>query len=374
MLYAQVEGEMRLMIQAELRTAGDARWYRRLKVIDLSGQGMTVAELAQLFDLAPATVRRYIHAYNSAGLSGLRPGYGEGRPLSVNWTAAAWLDILAQAPNELELLDTAARNWTQRLLQTYLAVYHQIILSQSALFNCLRRAGIRWRRAKLRVHSPDPLYVVKRQRIAELQRLALAGQLTSAASAHPRSDEPPKTARLAFLDSTDLHWCPDLGAVYGPAGRQRKVDSPGLANPWCALFGSLVYPSGEGLYTVHEHKRAVELREHLHLLIDSEPDVFWFVVLDNASAHTTALIETFACQHQTRLELVYLPTYSPHLNLIERLWRLLRSQITRNQFYDSLMALVLAAVLWLEHLPFAQFCSLMGVDESSLAFVYKPFE
>ena len=88
----------------------------------------------------------------------------------------------------------------------------------------------------------------------------------------------------------------------------------------------------------------------------------------------TALIETFACQHQTRLELVYLPTYSPHLNLIERLWRLLRSQITRNQFYDSLMALVLAAVLWLEHLPFAQFCSLMGVDESSLAFVYKPFE
>ena len=216
--------------------------------------------------------------------------------------------------------------------------------------------------------------MVKRQRIAELQRLALAGQLTSAASAHPRSDEPPKAARLAFLDSTDLHWCPDLGAVYGPAGRQRKVDSPGLANPWCALFGSLVYPSGEGLYTVHEHKRAVELREHLHLLIDSEPDVFWFVVLDNASAHTTALIETFACQHQTRLELVYLPTYSPHLNLIERLWRLLRSQITRNQFYDSLMALVLAAVLWLEHLPFAQFCSLMGVDESSLAFVYKPFE
>ncbi len=63
------------------------------------------------------------------------------------------MDILAQAPNELELLDTAARNWTQRLLQTYLAVYHQITLSQSALSNCLRRAGIRCA-AKLRVHSP----------------------------------------------------------------------------------------------------------------------------------------------------------------------------------------------------------------------------
>ena len=142
MLYAQVDDKMRPVIQAELRMGGDAKWYRRLKVIDLSGQGMAVAELAQLFDLSPATVRRYLHTYNRAGLAGLRPGYGQGRPLSVNWTAEAWMDILAQAPNELELLDTAARNWTQRLLQTYLAVYHQITLSQSALSNCLRRAGI----------------------------------------------------------------------------------------------------------------------------------------------------------------------------------------------------------------------------------------
>lgn len=298
MLYAQVDSERHQMLQAELRVAADAKWYRRLKVIDLSGQGVAVAELAQTFDLTPATVRSYIHAFNAAGLTGLRPSYGQGRPLAVEWTSDQWLNVLAQAPCELAGLDTAARNWTQRLLQTYLAVYHQITLSQSALSTSLRRAGIRWRRAKLRVHSPDPLYVVKRQRIATLRQLALAGELTSAASAHPRSDEPPKAARLAFLDSTDLHWCPDLGAVYGPTGRQCKVDSPGLANPWHALFGSLVYPSGEGLYTVHERKRAAELREHLHLLIDSDPDVFWFVVLDNASAHTTALIAGFAAQHR----------------------------------------------------------------------------
>ena len=37
MLYAQVDDEMRPVIQAELRMGGDAKWYRRLKVIDLSG-------------------------------------------------------------------------------------------------------------------------------------------------------------------------------------------------------------------------------------------------------------------------------------------------------------------------------------------------
>jgi hypothetical protein len=32
-----------------------------------------------------------------------------------------------------------------------------------------------------------------------------------------------------------------------------------------------------------------------------------------------------------------------------------------------------AAVHWLENLPFADFCSLMGIDERELAFVNKPF-
>ena len=193
-------------------------------------------------------------------------------------------------------------------------MYHQIEVTQSTIAKHLRQAGIRWRRAKLRVGSPlgapDPFYQVKRQRIAHLQQMALRGDLTSQAAAHPRSDEPPKPAFLVFLDSADLHWCPDLGATYAVAGVQAKVPSPGLANPWYALFGSLLFPSGEGLYTVHARKRSNELLAHLQALLDMAPDAFWFVVLDNASAHTTPAVQTFAQKHQARLELVYLPTYS----------------------------------------------------------------
>jgi transposase len=373
MLFAKADTHTQQMLQSEMRSTRDAKWYRRLKIIDLSSQGATVLELAAMFDLSPATVRSYIHAFNTGGLAGLRPGYGQGRPLALDWTAEQWLDVLAQAPCHLEQLDTAARNWTQALMRQYLVAYHHVQLSQSALSKSLRRVGLRWRRAKLRVHSPDPLYIVKRQRVAGLQQMALHGCLTSQAAVHPRSDEPPRPACLAFLDSTDLHWCPDLGPTYGLAGHQLKVDSPGLANPWQALFGSLLYPSGEGVYTVHERKRAAELLAHLQLLIDFKPNDFWFVVLDNASAHTTPAVEAFAWQQRHRLELVYLPTYSPHLNLIERLWRLLRTHVTRNRFYDSLMALVRAAVEWLERLPYPHFCSLMGIDDSQLVIVQKPF-
>jgi transposase len=372
MIYAKIDAQQKAQLDAAMNSTTDAKWYRRLKVIDLSGQGYSVPELSRLFDLGAGAIRRYIHDYNEAGLDELRPAYGPGRPPTLAWTKSEWLDLLSQSPADLTLLDSGAHNWTHALLAQYLAAYHQLQVTQTTISRSLRRVGIRWRRAKARVYSPDPLYVVKRQRIAELQQLALAGHLSSR-TAHPQSDEPPKPATLVFLDSTDLHWCPDIGQTYTPVGQQVKVNTPGQDNSWLALFGSLHFPSGEGLYTIHHRKRAAELLEHLQLLIDRDPDHFWFVVLDNAAAHTTTAIEAFAADHRQRLELVYLPTYSPHLNLIERLWRLMRSNVIRNRFHASLLAVVEAAVYWLESLPFSQFCSLIGIDEQQLVFVAKPF-
>jgi hypothetical protein len=179
---------------------------------------------------------------------------------------------------------------------------------------------------------------------------------------------PPKPATLVFFDSTDLHWCPDVGYSYVLQGAQLGVESPGKDDPWYALFGSLMYPSGEGLYTIHERKRHQEVRAHLQVLLDSDPDTFFFVVMDGASAHTTPKLEAFWEQHKDSLCRVPLPTYSPHLNLIERLWRLMRGQMTRDQFYHSLKEEAEAIVAWLETLPFSQFCSLMGIDETELKF------
>jgi len=119
---------------------------------------------------------------------------------------------------------------------------------------------------------------------------------------------PPKRAYLVFLDSTDLHGCPDIGNGYAPQAEQIKVDSPGNENPWCALFGSLIFPTGEGLYTIHSRKRHLEVQVHIELLIESETDAFWFIVMDNAPAHTTEMNDDFRQKYQDPMELVFLPT------------------------------------------------------------------
>jgi transposase len=40
-------------------------------------------------------------------------------------------------------------------------------------------------------------------------------------------------------------------------------------------------------------------------------------------------------KHQYRLELLFLPPYSPQLNLIEGLWKWLKSDVIDNVFYSS---------------------------------------
>ena len=368
MIYAKIDEPGQIELMGAMKKTNDKKWYRRLKIIDLSGQRFSVPTLATLFNLSPHTVRNYIQRYNSGGLEKLRPDYGKGRDLALDWNKDQWLALFGQVPSQFDKLNTGAQNWTQELMVQYLADYHQVKVTQPAISTMLKRVGLKWKRAKLRIKSPDPLYVVKRKRVDDLKEKAENGVLTSRAATQP-PPEPTKPALLFYLDSTDLHWCPDPGQTYDQPGQQLKIDTPGYDNPWFALFGSLAFPSGEGLYSIHEHKRHQELIYHLQLLMDSYPDYFLFIVLDNASAHTTSNVVSFCAQHQDQLELVFLPTYSPHLNLIERLWWVLRHQVTRTQFFDSLDALAQTAAQWLERYPLSKFCSLMGVDELQLHFV-----
>lgn len=216
--------------------------------------------------------------------------------------------------------------------------------------------------------SPDPDYVIKRQRIQQLKSKAQNGRLTSHDATGADTTQPAKPAKLVYFDSTDLHWCPDVGQTYSATGQQVKVETPGDENPWCALFGSLHFPSGEGCYTIHQRKRHQEVETHLQQLLTMDPDAFYFVIMDNASAHTTPHLAAFWANHRHQIEPVFLPTYSPHLNLIERLWGFMRGQMTRNQFYESLKVQCQEIADWFATLPFSRFCSLMGIDESTLQF------
>jgi hypothetical protein len=178
---------------------------------------------------------------------------------------------------------------------------------------------------------------------------------------HPHIVTPVLGGRLFFFDEANVSWCPQTGRIYRVKGTQYKVNTPGR-NKTKYILGSLEYPTGEGLYEIYDHKTNVQVQSHWQHLMDMYPDQFLFVVRDNASQHVTPMLDDFLIANRNRLCLVPLPTYSPHLNLIERLWHYMRDNITRSVFYKTLDKLCEALIQWLREIPFERFWSLMGLS------------
>lgn len=57
------------------------------------------------------------------------------------------------------------------------------------------------------------------------------------------------------------------------------------------------------------------------------------IILDNARYQRSYLVQQKA--KALNIELLYLPPYSPNLNLIERLWRYFKKKVMKNKYYET---------------------------------------
>jgi transposase len=77
-------------------------------------------------------------------------------------------------------------------------------------------------------------------------------------------------------------------------------------------------------------ERVVQL---LRKIRAANPGKRLLVVLDNAPYNHADLLTRAA--RELHIQLFYLPTYSPNLNLIERFWKFLKRKVARNHFYPT---------------------------------------
>ena len=167
--------------------------------------------------------------------------------------------------------------------------------------------------------------------------------------------------RLLFEDETKLCLCPDRGSDYHVVGQQTRVASPGRSVArW--LFGTVDVFSGEGLYQIFPHATSAEYLRHLDDLLQLFPDDRLLLVADRASYHNSDAVRDFLAHGGNRLEIVPLPTHSPHLNAIERLWGYLRDHVTRNVFWGTIARQCQTVTAFLQALDLATFQRLMSTS------------
>ena len=60
------------------------------------------------------------------------------------------------------------------------------------------------------------------------------------------------------------------------------------------------------------------------------------MVLDNVKYHHAKRLEPILERYKHKIELVFLPAYSPDLNPVERFWWFMRIRITHNRYLESM--------------------------------------
>lgn len=148
-------------------------------------------------------------------------------------------------------------------------------------------------------------------------------------------------AHFVFAPFLGIVWCFERLFVKAPAGRQRL-------NVLAAL-NAITHE----VFTVENltYITAETVCELLRLLAGSCQDIPITIILDNARYQRCALVQTVA--EELGIELLFLPAYSPNLNLIERFWRFVKKQCLYSKYYPNSAAFQQAILLCIQDAPTA---------------------
>ena len=125
-----------------------------------------------------------------------------------------------------------------------------------------------------------------------------------------------------------------LSKTWFAKGQQKII--PTYGKHWGAkLIGTLDYETGEVFCVQEEQYTAKEFLTFLEKVIVKYRGQRIVMILDNARIHHAELIQPFLQKNKDHLTLVYLPPYSPNLNMIEELWGWMKSSVIYNVFFDS---------------------------------------
>jgi transposase len=220
------------------------------------------------------------------------------------------LSLLKRAPSAYGWCRT---RWSCATLAAQLKVQRGIEVSADTSRRWLHQLGWVWKRAKLVARDDDP------QRIAKLARIRF------------RIENLARQAVLVFADELDIHLLPKVGYQWMPKGEVVEVETPGQ-NQKRYLAAALDHMTGRVIFCVGQRKTALLFLELLEAVDKAYPAATHqrlYVVVDNYRIHKAKVVAQWLAMHP-RIELLYLPTYCPKANPIERVFWEVHDKCTRN--------------------------------------------
>ena len=298
-------------------------YFLALHILLLHARGKNPTEIADFLLCSRSSVYRIIEDWKNGKLANqwwpteMAAEVEDARVISPIQRKLLWM--IKQPPR---IFGWCRTRWSCAALSLTLAMRTGLYVSRETIRCELRAAGYVWKRAKLIARNDDPLRV---------RRLA---QIRAAIEQLQPSDA------FFWCDELDIHLLAKVGYQWMLKGTQIEVPTPGQ-NEKQYLAAALDYRTGQIQYVVGKKKDNFLFRQLLELLEKICGPVIRriFLVLDNFRIHKAKAVEHWLADHP-RFRFLWLPSYCPQANPIERAFGDVHDKCTRNHRRSTLRWLI----------------------------------
>jgi transposase len=285
---------------------------RKMEVLWLKSRGLPHQQIADLAGVSLRTVQRYLDDYLEGGLTLLR---------RCPWRGPRTVLLQHEQSIQEYFWDRPPRSAKEAAKLIFEQTGVRRGLTQVRAF-LKTHLGLRYRKVAAIPVPPKKTIEEHAQEQARFLEAELEPALREARAGR---------RAVFFVDAAHFVWAPFLGCLWclarlfvrSATGRQR-YNVLGALN---AVTHQVIRVCNEGYVT------ADTVCTLLRTLAGTGLRVPITLVLDNARYQRCDLVQSLA--RQLGIHLLFLPSYSPNLNLIERLWRFVRKQSLNSTWFDS---------------------------------------
>lgn len=291
--------------------------------------GATHAQVAEGLDVALCTVALWSARFRVGGMEGLRErqrGRRPGEQMALSDAQQAQIVRLMDGANP-DQLQIEGVLWSRAAVKALIERRFGITLTRQAVGRYLRRWGWSSKKPQKRWLEQDPERV---RRWLEQEYPAI------------RARAKRERALLMFGDEMGVRSGQTAGRSYAPVGKRAVVQLTGKR--YSANVISAIGLDGTLLFEVFQGNcDEIRVLDFCDKLLEQIPDRKIFLILDNATFHTSPAI-TCWLEDNPRMEIFFLPPYAPELNPTELLNQDVHSHVAsrRPSELTSLITLTVA--------------------------------
>ena len=288
------------------RTLRDKRQADRVKAVIALSRGWSAVQVAEILLFDEKTSRHYFERYQQGGLPALLDDNYPGAEPKLDEHQISELDGYLE-----EHILPDAKSVVDHIHKRY-GVYYSV----SGVTDLLHRLGFSYKKP---THVPGKQDPVKQQAfLDEYNRI----------KAHKGENDP-----IYFADAThpQHNSIPSYGWIKKGQEKGLKANCGRQRLNINGAINIETLESTTGFYDTINADAAIDLFAKVEA---KHPDAnVIYVIVDNARYYHSRLLNK--ALKGTKVKLIFLPPYSPNLNVIERYWKFFKKKVLNNRYYET---------------------------------------